>query len=105
MQTRNHRIYCAGEIVRIRDIGKAGHVRTPQYVRNKMGLIDSYVGLFENPEERAYGRIGGEPIPLYRVRLKQNHLWPDYVGSDCDTLVLEIYDHWLESVTTLEESQ
>jgi nitrile hydratase len=104
MQTRNHRIYSTGEIVRIRDIGKSGHVRTPQYVRNKMGLIDSYVGLFENPEERAYGRIGREPIPLYRVRLKQNDLWPDYVGSDCDTLVLEIYDHWLESVPSLEES-
>ena len=58
MQTPNHRIFTTGEIVRIRDIGKAGHVRTPQYVRNKVGLIDSYVGLFENPEERAYGHIG-----------------------------------------------
>lgn len=105
MHTHNPRIYSAGEAVRIRDIGKAGHVRTPQYVRNKVGLIDSYVGLFENPEERAYGRIGCEPIPLYRVRLKQNDLWPDYEGSDCDTLVLEIYDHWLEIVTSLKESQ
>ncbi len=105
MQTSNHRIYSAGEIVRIRDIGKAGHVRTPQYVRNKVGLIDSYVGLFENPEERAYGRIGSKPIPLYRVRLKQNDLWPDYVGGDSDSLVLEIYDHWLETITSLEELQ
>jgi nitrile hydratase len=105
MQTRNPRIYSAGEAVRIRDIGKAGHVRTPLYVRNKVGLIDSYVGLFENPEERAYGRIGCEPIPLYRVRLKQNDLWPDYEGSDRDTLVLEIYDHWLETLTSLKEPQ
>ena len=105
MQTSNHRIYSAGEIVRIRDIGKAGHVRTPQYVRNKVGLIDSYVGLFENPEERAYGRIGSKPIPLYRVRLKQNDLWPDYVGGDSDSLVLEIYDHGLETITSLEELQ
>lgn len=105
MRTCNPRIYEAGEIVRIRDIGKSGHVRTPQYVRNKVGLIDSYVGLFENPEERAYGRIGCDPIPLYRVRLKQNELWPDYEGSDCDTLVLEIYDHWLETVTSLRDPQ
>lgn len=105
MRTCNPRIYEAGEIVRIRDIGKSGHVRTPQYVRNKVGLIDSYVGLFENPEERAYGRIGCDPIPLYRVRLKQNELWPDYEGSDCDTLVLEIYDHWLETVTFLRDPQ
>jgi len=105
MRTCNPRIYEAGEIVRIRDIGKLGHVRTPQYVRNKVGSIDSYVGLFENPEERAYGRIGCEPIPLYRVKLKQNDLWPDYEGSECDTLVLEIYDHWLETVTSLEDPQ
>lgn len=105
MRTCNPRIYEAGEIVRIRDIGKSGHVRTPQYVRNKVGLIDSYLGLFENPEERAYGRIGCDPIPLYRVRLKQNELWPDYEGSDCDTLVLEIYDHWLETVTSLRDPQ
>ncbi len=105
MRTCNPRIYEAGEIVRIRDIGKSGHVRTPQYVRNKVGLIDSYVGLFENPEERAYGRIGCDPIPLYRVRLKQNELWPDYEGSDCDTLVLEIYDHWLETLISLEDPQ
>lgn len=105
MRTCNPRIYEAGEIVRIRDIGKSGHVRTPQYVRNKVGLIDSYVGLFENPEERAYGRIGCDPIPLYRVRLKQNELWLDYEGSDCDTLVLEIYDHWLETVTSLRDPQ
>ena len=52
-------------------------------------------GRFENPEERAYGRVGGERIPLYRVRLMQRDLWPDYEGADGDSLVLEIYHHWL----------
>jgi nitrile hydratase subunit beta len=98
-----YQLYNVGQAVRIRNLSKAGHVRTPQYVRNKIGWIDSYVGLFENPEERAYGRIGLEPIPLYRIRLKQSDLWSDYKGSNNDSLVLEIYDHWLETITPHEE--
>jgi nitrile hydratase len=30
------------------------------------------------------------------VRLKQRELWPDYEGPDDDSLVLEIYHHWLQ---------
>jgi nitrile hydratase len=87
--------YAIGDRVRIVDLGKPGHVRTPLYVREKVGVIDSFCGEFENPENRAYGRVGRERIPLYRVRLKQRDLWPDYDGPDGDNLVLEIYDHWL----------
>ena len=87
--------YAPGDRVRILDLGKPGHVRTPVYVRNKVGVIDQYCGRFENPEERAYGRVGRARIPLYRVRLNQRDLWPDYDGAAGDTLVLEIYDHWL----------
>lgn len=87
--------FTPGDRVTIVDLGKSGHVRTPLYVRGKTGVIDHYCGKFENPEERAYGRIGRARIPLYRVRLSQHDLWPDYDGADGDTLVLEIYHHWL----------
>jgi nitrile hydratase len=87
--------YAPGDRVRIVDLGKPGHVRTPLYVRGKTGVIDTCCGDFENPENRAYGRVGRERIALYRVRLKQRELWPDYEGPDSDTLVLEIYHHWL----------
>ena len=89
-----------GDKVEVIDLGKPGHVRTPLYVRNKVGTIDYICGRFENPEERAYGRIGGERIPLYRVRLMQKDLWPDYDGPKDDSLVIEIYDHWLRPVTS-----
>jgi nitrile hydratase len=85
-----------GARVRILDLGKPGHVRTPCYARDKFGTIDRYCGTFENPENRAYGRVGRERIPLYRVRLMQRDLWPDYDGADGDSLVLEIYEHWLQ---------
>jgi nitrile hydratase subunit beta len=33
---------------------------------------------------------------LYEVRFLQKDLWPDYRGSGSDTLLLDIYEHWLE---------
>jgi hypothetical protein len=87
--------FALGDRVRIVDLQKPGHVRTPRYVREKTGIIDHCCGSFENPENRAYGRIGGERIPLYRVRFRQRDLWPDYEGTEKDSLVLEIYQHWL----------
>ena len=88
--------FATGDRVRIVDLDKAGHVRTPIYARGKTGTIDHCCGAFENPEERAYGRIGRPRIPLYRVRLRQRDLWPDYQGAEDDSLVLEIYHHWLQ---------
>jgi hypothetical protein len=87
--------FSPGTRVRIVDLKKRGHVRTPIYVREKVGTVDRFCGEFENPEDRAYGRVGGPRIPLYRVRLMQRDLWPDYEGPDKDSLVLEIYQHWL----------
>jgi nitrile hydratase len=68
------------------------------YVREKVGIVERFCGDFENPEDRAYGRVGRPRIPLYRVRLMQRDLWPDYEGPDQDSLVLEIYQHWLQPV-------
>lgn len=87
--------FAAGDRVRILDLGKRGHVRTPTYVRGNVGTIERFCGLFENPEERAYGREGRERIPLYRVHLRQRELWPRYSGDADDTLEIEIYEHWL----------
>jgi nitrile hydratase beta subunit-like protein len=95
MSAETTQTFALGERVWIVDLGKPGHVRTPTYVRGKTGVIETCCGDFENPENRAYGRVGRERIPLYRVRLQQRDLWPDYQGSEKDSLVLEIYHHWL----------
>jgi len=87
--------YAPGDRVEILDIGKPGHVRTPTYVRRKFGIIERYCGDFVNPEDKAYGVWESAPIALYRVRLMQTDLWPDYTGAPNDVLELEIYDHWL----------
>jgi len=97
--------FALGDRVRIVDLGKAGHVRTPFYAREKVGVVDHVCGAFENPEERAYGREGGRRVPLYRVRLMQRDLWPDYEGAPSDSLVLEIYHHWLRPAREQEASR
>ncbi|MGH3087069.1 MAG: SH3-like domain-containing protein [Rubrobacteraceae bacterium] len=85
-----------GETVRILDLEKSGHARTPRYVRGKTGKIARLLGEFRNPEELAYGGNGLPEKELYRVLFKQSDLWEDYDGSPEDTLYIDIYEHWLE---------
>lgn len=91
-------MFSTGDRVRIKDSHPPGHRRTPYYVRGKTGVVERYCGNFKNPEELAYGFDGLPKRELYRVRITQTELWPDYEGSNNDTLDLEIYDHWLEKI-------
>ena len=72
-----------------------GHIRTPRYVQGKTGIVERICGSFPNPEELAHNRHGLPAQPLYRVRFRQQDLWPDYQGPAQDQLELELYQHWL----------
>lgn len=88
--------YAVGSRVRVRAAYPPGHIRTPFYVRGKVGEIERYCGQFPNPEELAYARDGLPAQPLYRVRFRQRDVWPGYRGAAKDVLEVEIYQHWLE---------
>jgi nitrile hydratase len=88
--------FAPGDRVAVRRAEPPGHVRTPDYVRGKVGVIERVCGAFANPEELAYGRDGWPERPLYRVRFRQAELWPDYAGPAGDVVEVEIYEHWLE---------
>jgi nitrile hydratase len=85
-----------GDAVRILDSNPPGHRRVPVYARGRRGVIERVCGEFANPEELAYGFDGLPKRPLYRVRIPQTDIWPDYKGNAKDMLELEIYEHWLE---------
>ena len=85
-----------GDQVRVLQAYPLGHVRTPFYIRGCTGTIERICGAFPNPEELAQMRDGLPPVPLYRVKFRQNEVWPDYHGSAEDVLEVEIYQHWLE---------
>jgi nitrile hydratase len=94
-----------GDRVRVRKAYPPGHVRTPFYVRGREGVVESVAGRFADPEELAYGRDGLPQRTLYRVRFRQADLWPDYAGPGADSLVVDIYDHWLNGPGSEQEQE
>jgi len=89
--------FSPGDKVRVLAIERAGHVRTPSYVRGKPGWIERVHGEFPNPESLAYGGDGLPRQPLYMVGFRQRDLWPDrYAESPSDRLYVDLYEPWLE---------
>ncbi len=88
--------YAPGDRVKIAAANPPGHRRVPVYARGREGVIERVCGAFPNPEELAYGFDGLPARNLYRVRIRQSDIWPDYKGPANDVLELEIYEHWLE---------
>jgi len=91
-----------GDRVRVLHLGKTGHVRIPFYVRGKLGEVVQYCGRYLNPEDLAVGRTDGPTIDLYRVKFARRDLWPADNLPEQDSLVIEIYDHWLALPTMRE---
>jgi nitrile hydratase len=84
------------QAVRVRADFPPGHLRTPFYCRGKVGTVERVLPAFVNPEEEAYGRVGGPTRVLYRVRFALRALWPEYPGPGHDRVEVEIFEHWLE---------
>jgi nitrile hydratase len=84
--------------VRVREDYPPGHIRTPVYVRGKEGVVTRVLGQFRNPETLAIGRDGLPRKELLEVRFRQKDVWPDYAGPEEDTLLLDLYEHWLQEV-------
>ena len=87
--------FALGQTITVRDLGKSGHIRIPAYVRGRTGTIIQICGLFLNPEDLAIGLAGGRVVACYRVEFLQTDLWSDYDADPRDTLVTEIYEHWM----------
>ena len=88
--------FSPGDDVRVRPDNHNGHHRTPWFVKGKIGRIRKLAGVFLNPESRAYGGEGLPKQPLYAVEFYQSDVWGnEYRGPRSDTLVVDIYEHWL----------
>lgn len=81
--------------VRVRDDAVPGHIRTPSYLRGKVGTIERTLGPFPNPEQLAY-RHKGALLALHRVRFTMAEVWGADAETPTDTIDAEIYAHWLE---------
>jgi len=85
-----------GDRVRVRSDAPPGHIRTPAYIRGKVGWVKALHGAFRNPESLAFAGQGLPRQPLYLVGFRQTEVWDRYGGSPRDTLYVDIYEHWLE---------
>jgi len=86
-----------GDQVRIRVGVPPTHFRTPEYIQGKLGRIQTLWGAFPNPEGLAYGEDGLPAQPLYLVEFAQSDLWQNYKGAAGDTLMIDVYENWLET--------
>jgi nitrile hydratase len=86
----------AGDAVRIADRPALGHCRTPWYLRGRTGIVAGVQGAFHDPERLAYHKPGLPLQVLYKVRLRQAEVWPDYKGPAGDHLEADIFELWLE---------
>jgi hypothetical protein len=88
----------AGTMVRVRadwpERHGPCHIRTPGYLRGRMGEVVRHLGDFPNPEDLAFARPAAR-VPLYHVRFAERALWPE-ARDEGDELLVELYGHWLE---------
>jgi len=88
--------FTIGQMVRIANRTPPVHHRVPSYAKGKSGTVERICGVHRDPEKFFPG--DGKPQQqLYRVRLTQAALWPDYNGSDSDKVEIEIFENWLEA--------
>ena len=90
-----------GDRVIVRTDTPAGHVRTPSYLKGRRGTIVRDFGRWRNPEQLAYGKPGWPLRTNYWVSFSMEELWQgDGSYAPEDTVVAEIYEHWLEPDTS-----
>jgi nitrile hydratase len=96
MKSYSDPLFRPGDKVTVRRAYPLGHIRTPFYIRGRTGVVERVCGAFPNPEELAQQRDGLPKQPLYRVRFRQQDVWPGYRGHRDDVLEIEIYQHCIE---------
>jgi nitrile hydratase len=84
-----------GDPVRVRLEDRPGHIRTPWYIRGKIGWIERVYGDFLNPESLAFGGDGLPTRTLYLVAFNQADVF-DAAAAPKDKVLVDIYEHWLD---------
>lgn len=91
--------YQPGDPVRVLSTRIPTHHRTPGYVKGKEGRVHALSGHFYDPESRAYGGSGLPKRALYLIEFDMSDLWGErYRGARDDSLVVDIFEQWLEPV-------
>lgn len=87
-----------GDTVRVRDVHPLGHTRAPRYVRGRSGTVLRVVRPFKFPDAEAHG-LPRRREPTYHVEFAAADLWPDTQTSSADTVVVDLWQTYLEETT------
>jgi len=82
-------LFANGDKVRMKDIHPPTHTRLPQYVRGRVGTVESNHGCHVFPDTNSLGK-GQDPQWLYTVRFDGPELW----GKDTDPTLSVSVDAW-----------
>lgn len=87
-----------GDTILTKNIHSRGHIRLPNYARDKVGVIEAYQGAFALPEKLAQGASGEseEPTHLYLVKFTQEELWGEQAESPNDILSLDLFECYIK---------
>ena len=98
--------FAAGDRIRVKDDwperrrlpsgAPSCHIRTPHYLRGREGSVQAVLGAFPNPEDLAFARPAPRRV-LYHVLFDLPPIWHE--GAAGDTVLVEIFEHWLEPAT------
>jgi nitrile hydratase len=90
-------LFTVGDSVRVRRLyPRAGHIRTPFYLRGKAGKIFRTLGFFLDPQKLADGQSGRPPLMLYQVRFEHDELWTAAGERSRTCILADLFENWLE---------
>jgi len=95
-----NRAFAIGDRVTVINATTTFYTRNHAFICGKTGVIVEHRPDWVVPEDEAIGRgtpeRGGRMEPFYVVRFNQKDLWPNYSGSDADTLDTQSAQGWLQ---------
>ena len=90
--------YKPGDRVRVLDTLTLGHhIRSPQYLRGKDGVVADIRGSFKDPELLSFGKDGLPKANLYSIEFELGHVWNDRPApKGVNKIYADIFEQWLE---------
>ena len=83
-----------GDAVRAKLMNHSGHIRLPEYVQDRKGVIVKDYGTFIFPDAHAKGQK--EPQRLYNVRFESSQLWESDTGETSGAVHIDLFESYLK---------
>ena len=87
--------FSPGSRVRAKSMNHPGHIRLPEFVQGREGIVASNRGAFIFPDEHARGSKRSQQ--LYSVRFESDDLWGDESSQSPTAVFVDLFESYLEN--------